>query len=461
MSTNAKKIRDFTEGPILSQIVRFTIPLILTSIMQLLFSTADTIVVGRWGGDTPEACEHALAAVGSCGSVINLLTLLLVNLSLGVGVSVAQDIGAKKYDEVHRTVQTAVSISFITSAILMVVGFIFARPLLILMGTDPAVLDQAIPYMFAYFCGLPAKILYNYCSAALRSAGETTRPLIYLFAAGVLNVGLNLVMILVFHMGALGVGIATAASFWLTAILILIHMTRTDAPYRIELRKLFIDGEKLKKILRIGIPAGLQGMVFSVSHVLIQSSINSLGTAVVAGNTAAANLEGYIYSPMNCFYQATVTFVGQHKGAKKYQRMKKCILCCMICVTVVGATLGWLMVAIAPYLLGAYTPGDAAAIEAGMTRMWVCTSVYFLCGLMEVGSGIMRGLGRSTTSMVTSLFGSVAFRIVWILVVFAQIPTLPVLYLSYTIGWILTSAAHYTLSALALRHEMRSLPEAA
>ena len=461
MNTQAKRVRDFTEGPILSQILKFSIPLIITGVMQLLFNTADTIVVGRWGGDTPEACEKALAAVGSCGSVINLLTLLLANLSLGAGVSVAQDIGAKDYDGVRRTVHTSVLLSLISSVILMAIGFVFARPLLVLMGTDPGVLDQAVPYIFAYFCGLPAKILYNYCAAILRSVGETTRPMAYLFAAGVLNVGLNLVMVVVFHMGALGVGIATAASFWLSAILVLIHMVRTDAPYRLELGKLFIDGGKLKKILRIGIPAGVQGMVFSFSHVLIQGSVNSLGTAVVAGNTSSANLDGYIYQPMNAFYQAAVTFVGQHKGAKKYQRMKKCILCCVVCVVIVGAVLGWTMIAMGPVLLDLYTPGNTEAIAAGMTRMMVCTSVYFLCGLMEVGSGIMRGLGHSTTSMVTSLLGSVAFRVLWILVVFAQFPTLTVLYLSYTIGWILTSAAHFTLAFFAFRREKRTVEEAA
>ncbi len=461
MMTQAKRIRDFTEGPILSQIIRFTIPLIITGVMQLLFNTADSIVVGRWGGDTPEARESALAAVGSCGSVINLLTLLFANLSLGAGVSVAQDIGSKNYDGVRRTVHTSVLLSLIASAILIVIGFTFARPLLVVMGTAPEVLDQAVPYIFAYFCGLPAKILYNYCASILRSVGESTRPMKYLFVAGILNVGLNLVMVLVFKFGALGVGIATAASFWCSAILILIHMTNTDAPYHLDIRNLSIDREKLKTILRIGIPAGLQGMVFSFSHVLIQGSINSLGTAVVAGNTAAANLDGYIYQPMNSFYQATVTFVGQHKGAQKYHRMKKCILCCVVCVVIVGAVLGWTMIALAPYLLELYVPGNTAAIAAGMTRMKVCTSVYFLCGLMEVGSGIMRGLGRSTTSMITSLSGSVAFRVLWILIVFPFVPTLTVLYLSYTIGWILTSAAHFILSFFALRQEMRMQTETA
>ena len=454
--TKAKTIRDFTEGPILSQIIKFSIPLMITSVLQLMFNTADTIVVGRWGGATPEACENALAAVGSCGSLINLLTLLFVNLSLGAGVTAAQDIGAKNYEGLKKTVHTTVLLSLFTGAFVTVVGIFAARPLLILMGTDPSVLDQAVPYTIAYFCGLPAKMLYNYCAAILRSAGETVRPMRYLTAGGIVNVGLNLVMVLVFHLGAVGVGIATAASLWVACILVVIHMLRTEAPYRLELRQLAFDKEKLKSVLRIGIPAGVQGVVFSVSHVLIQSSINSLGKAVVAGNAAAANLEGYVYNPMISFYSAVVTFVGQHKGAKKYRRMKKCILWCLVCSTVTGLLLGWAVVLLGPHLLGLYAPGNAAAIAAGMVRFKVCTTVYFLCGVMEIGSGIMRGLGHSTTSMITSLLGSVAFRIIWILVVFAQFPTLSVLYLSYPIAWVLTSCAHYTLAAITLHKERKA-----
>ncbi len=453
--TQTKRTCDFTEGAILPHLIKFAIPLMITGVMQLLFNTADTIVVGRWGGDTPEACETALAAVGSCGSLITLITVLFGNLSLGAGVSVAQDIGAKRYDGVFKTVHTAVSLACFAGVIVMLIGFLGARPMLALMGTEASVLDEAVPYVIAYFCGIPAKMLYNYCAAILRSAGETVRPMKYLFAAGILNVGLNLVMVLVFRLGALGVGIATAASFWLSCVLILLHMIRTDAPYRLEIRKIKIDGGKLKSILRIGIPAGIQGMVFSVSHVLIQSSVNSLGKAVVAGNAAAANLEGYTYQPMNALYQAAVTFVGQHKGAKKYKRMKKCIFCCMGCVTVVGLVFGWSMVLLGPALLGLFAPGNAAAIDAGMTRFYVCTTVYFLCGLMEVGSGVMRGLGHSTTSMITSLTGSVAFRIFWILIIFAKIPTLTVLYLSFPIAWILTLSAHYTLAFITLRRERR------
>ena len=455
----SKRARDFTQGPILSQIIKFSIPLIITGILQLLFNTADTIMVGRWGGATPEECETALAAVGSCGSMINLVVILFSNLSLGAGVSVAQDIGAKRYDGVERTVHTSVLLSLITSIFVTVLGFVLARPLLTLMGTDPTVLDQAVPYVRAYFCGIPATMLYNYCASIMRSSGETVRPMRYLVFAGVLNVIFNAIMVLVFHLGAMGVGIATAISSWVSCILILLHMTNTDAVYHVNLRKLRIDREKLRIILRIGIPAGLQGLIFSISHVMIQSTVNSFGKAAVAGNAAGANLEGYVYQPIVAVYHATVTFVGQHKGAKKYQRMKKCILYCAACAVTVGLVLGWLMFFFGPHMLQFYVPGNDAAIATGMVKMQVCMTTYFLLGLMEVGSGIMRGLGRSTTAMITSLIGSVAFRVVWLLIIFPFFPTLVTLYLSYPIAWILTSAIHYVLMYFALRQDARAHAE--
>lgn len=454
--SSAKTAKNLTEGAILPLILKFAFPLMIMGILQLLFNTADTIVVGRWGGDTPEECENALAAVGSCGSLITLLTVLLGNLSLGAGVSVAQDIGAKKYEEISKTVHTAISLCLVSGIAVFIIGVFAARPLLVLMGTDPAVLDQAVLYTRAYFVGIPASMLYNYCAAILRSAGETIRPMRYLLIAGAVNVGLNLVMVLVFRLGALGVGIATAVSFLVKCALILLHMYRTDAVYHFDPRKLRFHGEKLKTILRIGVPAGIQGLIFSFSHVLIQSSINSFGKAAVAGNAAASNLEGYVYQPMIAFYQAAVTFVGQHKGAKKYARMKRCILTCVLCTAAVGLFLGWTIILFGPALLQLYTPGNALAIATGMNRMWVVLSTYFLCGLMEVGSGIMRGLGYSTTSMITSLAGSVGLRIIWILAIFPFFRTLTCLYLCFPIAWILTTGAHYVLSAIAIRKEQRA-----
>jgi len=288
----SKVKRNLTDGPLLPKMILFTLPLIATAFLQQLFNTADTVVVGQWGGNTPAERETALAAVGSCGALINLIVNLFFGLSVGAGVCVAHDIGAKQYRDVKRTVHTSVIVSLFFGALLTVFGLCMARPLLAMMKTDPTVLDEAVPYMMAYFCGMPANILYNYCASILRSSGDTTRPLIFLSAAGVANVGLNLVMVLVFGLGALGVGIATAASHWVACVLILIYMMRMDGPCKIELRELRVYPEKLKKIIVIGLPAGLQGTLFSFSNVLIQSSINGFGNvAFVAGNTAASNID--------------------------------------------------------------------------------------------------------------------------------------------------------------------------
>ena len=453
--TALRKNQDLTQGPILSKIILFTLPLIATAVLQLLFNTADTIVVGRWGGDTPKEREIALAAVGSCGSLINLIINLFFGLSVGAGVSVAHDIGAKHFDDVKKTVHTSVLTALICGAVVTVFGLCMARPLLALMGTDPAVLDQAVPYMCAYFCGMPANTLYNYCAAMLRSSGDTTRPLIFLSTAGVANVGLNLVMVLVFRTGALGVGVATATSHWISCLLIVGYLMHYNGPCKIEWKELRIDRSKLKKILNVGLPAGLQGTLFSFSNVIIQSSINSLGTAMVAGNTAASNLDGYVYATQNALYHTALTFVGQNMGAKKFDRLKRCILWCIIVVTVVGLTVGLSVYALGEPLLSIFIPGNEGAISAGMQRLAIMGVFYFLCGLMEVGTGIMRGLGKSITPMIVSLLGSCVFRVVWIYTVFAIMPTPFILYISYPISWLVTGGTHFIFCYFTLRQQLR------
>jgi putative MATE family efflux protein len=454
------KTRNFTEGRILPLIVNFTVPLMLTGILQLLFNTADTVMVGRWGGDTPAECETALAAVGSCGALINMIIILFANLSLGAGVSVAQDIGARNFDGVHRTVHTAVLLASVLGVLTVPVGILGARTFLTWMGTDASVLEDAALYMTAVFCGIPASMLYNYCAAILRSSGETVRPLKYLLISGALNVALNAIAVVWLRMGALGVGIATAASNWVSLALILLHMTRAkDCPYHLDLRRLRIDGEKLRFILRIGIPASIQGMIFTVSHLMIQSTVNSFGPAAMAGNAAAGNIEGYAYQPTNAFYQTAVTFVGQHKGAGKYRRMKRCILLICACTAAVGFLLSFTMILLGRPLLWLYQPENDAAVAAGMLRVTTYLPGLLVCGLMEVGSGVMRGLGHSTTAMITSLLGSVALRVLWILFIFPLYPTLPMLYVSFPITWIITASTHFILAIRAWRREARLHPE--
>ncbi len=450
-----KKNRDFTQGALLPRIILFALPLMATGILQMLFNTADTIVVGRWGGETKIECENALAAVGSCGSLNALIINFFMGLAVGVGVCVAHDVGAKDYNGVQKTVHTAVITSAICGVLLCLAGMFLSRPLLTLMGTDEQVLDQAVSYMRAFFLGTPASMVYNYCAAALRSKGDTTRPLIFLSIAGVVNVGLNLVMVLVFHLGAIGVGLATAAANWISASLILWYMTNREDLCRIEWKKLRIYPEKLKKMFYIGFPASIQGMAFSFSNVVIQSSVNSLGKAVVAANTAAGNVSDYLYVAQNSVYNAAITFVGQNVGAKKYERIKSCVLNCVVVVTAIGLIGGILELVFGEFLLGLYSPGNEEVIRIGMTRLRYLALTYFLCGVMEVGSGTLRGLGKSVVSMAISLTGTCLFRVVWVATAFAHFQTIEVLYLSYPISWALSAIANYTLVFVLVRRLKR------
>ncbi len=447
---------DLTTGPILSNVISFTIPIILTSVLQLLFNTADTVVVGRWGGESEEAREIALAAVGSCGSLINLILGLFMGLSLGAGVALAHDVGAKDAAGIERTVHTSVLTALISGTVVTLVGLPLAPTLLSLMKCDPEVLDAATPYIRAYFFGVPALTIYNYCAALLRSSGDTTRPLIFLSVSGIINVILNLITVLVFQMGALGVGIATAASQWVSCILILVYMLCTDGMCRLEIKKLKINTSKLKKIFIIGLPAGLQSTLFAFSNVITQSAINSLGKVVVAGNTAAMNLDSYVYNVQNALYQTTLTFVGQHVGAKKYERLKKCILVCTASVVVTGILAGGIVYLLGEPLLGLFAPGNDEVIAAGMTRLlWVCVP-YFLCGLLEVATGVERGLGHSILPMFVSLIGACLLRVVWILTVFRANPILEMVYISYPITWTITAAAQFFCVFVFPRHLPRT-----
>ena len=426
-----------TEGPLLGKMILFALPVIASGILQLLFNTADVMVVGRFAGDA------AMAAVGCCTSLIHLVINLFIGLSVGAGVVAAHDLGAKRYDDVIRLTRTALAASLVGGVAVGLFGFFAAEPLLVLMKTPTDVLPEAVPYMKAYFVGIPGCLVYNYLAAILRSSGDTRRPLFFLTAAGVVNVLLNLLMVCGFGMGALGVGIATAVSQYVSAALIVMFMIKTDGPCR--LTGLGFDGEKLRRMITVGLPAGIQSCLFSLSNVLIQSTVNGYATAVVAGNTAASNLEGYIYTSMNSLYQTSVTFVGQNVGAGKYHRIKRIGLECAAIVTVVGVVMGGGLLLFGDKLLMLYTSGDASAavIQAGMNRLWIIVSAYFLCGLMEVGCGVMRGMGYAVCPMIVSLVGSCLLRIVWIYTVCPLYPdNITALYISYPISWVLTATTH-------------------
>lgn len=428
------------------QIILFVIPLIATSILQLLFNTADAVIVGRWGGSTPEECEAALGAVGSCGSLINMIITVFMGLAVGAGVCVARFYGAKNQQALDRTVHTAVPTALLCSLAVAFIGEFFARDLLILMETPEAILDQATLYMRAYFAGIPANMLYNFCASMLRSTGDTTRPLIFLSTGGVINVILNIVSVVGFGLGALGVGIATAVSQWVSCLLILLFMMRTSGPCHLILRRLRIDVPILKQILVIGIPSGIQGFVFSFSNVMVQASINSFGdTAINAGNTAGANISDYVYFSQNAFYHAALTYVGQSVGAKRIDKIRSYVLWCICFATVIGLSLGLFVYAFSEPLLSIFSPGNAAAIACGKIRLAFIAIPYFLCGVMEIGSGALRAIGKSFSSMVIAIIGSCALRVVWILTVFAAFHTLEVLYSIYPISWFVTACAYYIL----------------
>lgn len=444
------------EPNIYKQIILFALPMMATSVLQLLFNTADTVVVGRWGGDTPEACEAALAAVGSCGSLINLIVGLFLGLSVGADVTFAQNVGSGNREALHRTVHTAVLLSSCLGVTIGAFGFLFSGTFLSWMGTDPAAIDQATLYMKAYFCGIPAGMIYNFCAAMLRSTGDTTRPLVFLSIGGILNVFLNLLMVLVFRLGAMGVGIATAASNWVSCVLILVYMIRTDGVCHLDPGSLRFHAPTLGKILAIGLPAGIQSFVFSASNVLIQTSVNSFNsTTFVAGNTAASNLEGYVYMAQNVFYHAALTYAGQNFGAGNIPRIKKLAIACSLLVSGVGISLGSLFYLLRVPLLSIYVPGNTEAIAVGGIRMLWLVVPYFLCGLMEVSCGLIRGMGRSIPSMISSIIGSCLMRIVWILTVFQMVHTPEILYAVYPISWILTAVAQFLIFGILYRRDLK------
>jgi len=431
--------KNLTEGPILKKLILFSIPVILTGLLQQLYNAADMIVVGQWAADG----ETAMGAVGSCGSLITLVVQMFMGFSLGAGVCVAHDIGGGKQDEVRRTVHTAIPLAAILGVIVAAFGIITARPLLAFTGVEEPVLSQAVPYMQAYMLGMPASLVYNYCAAMLRSNGDTTRPMIFLALSGFVNVVCNVIAVLGFGLGAVGVGIATAISNWFAMIFVIIFMMKSNGVLKFNPQEMKIHKDKLFKIIRIGLPSGIQGSVFSVANVTVQSAVNGFhSTAILAGNTAASNVGAFVYTAVNGFYHTAISFVGQNMGARKLERVKKIAVQCMLCVTVFGVFLGALAYIFQHPLLTLYGLDSAEAFEAAYYRMAYVIATYFLCGLMDVLCGIMRGMGNSTVPMIVSITGTCAFRMVWIYTVFAVYPTLPVLYAVYPISWLFTCVAH-------------------
>lgn len=449
--SETKEKRSLTEGPLTIQIVKFIIPLMLSGLLQLLYNSADSIVVGRFEG------SEALAAVSSVGSLINLLVNIFMGLSVGTSVAVAHDYGAKDFEGVRKTVHTSYVIAIIGGIFVGAFGMIFSKQCLILMGSPEDVLPLSTKYLVIYFLGTPANMAYNFGASILRSVGDTKRPLYFLSISGFVNVILNLIFVVVFHQGVVGVALATIISQYLSAVFVIVYQLRTDECIKLEPRKLKIHADKLKKIVLVGLPAGFQGAVFSVSNVVIQSSVNSFGSLVMAGNGAAGSLEGFTYMAMNSVYHASLTFVGQNVGARKYDRINAVVFRCLGIVTVIGLVFGLSTYFFSDTLLKLYLPDNLEAIAFGRTRLLYVAAPYFLCGTMEVMVGGQRGMGMSIIPMVNSLLGSCALRIVWIATVFAANHTLFMLYISYPISWFVTTAAHSVFYFIKLSKIKKSM----
>lgn len=427
---------DMCSGPLLGKILIFAIPLMLSSILQLLFNAADIIVVGRFVG------HQALAAVGSTSSLINLLINVFIGFSVGTNVMTARYIGSGHTKDISEVVHTSITFSVVCGVVLIFLGFFLSKPLLELMGTPDDVLDQAALYMKVYFSGMPIIMLYNFGTAIFRAIGDTRRPLYYLAAAGALNIIMNVIFVTQFGMGVEGVALATVLSQILSSGLVVRALVKAEGPYKLHLKKLGINRRKIVQIMKIGLPAGMQGAIFSVSNVLIQSSINLFGSVAMAGNTAASNIEGFVYTAMNSFHQTAISFTGQNYGAGKLDRVKRIMWLCVACVTVTGVVLGISAYLFGHQLLGIYS-SDAEVIEYGIMRLSLVCAPYFLCGLMDVMVGCLRGLGYSFMPMVVSLAGACGLRIVWIFTVFRWNQTLPTLYFSYPFTWAVTFACHF------------------
>ena len=427
---------DMCNGPLLGKMLIFAIPLMLSGILQLLFNAADIVVVGRFAG------SEALAAVGSTGSLINLLVNVFMGLSVGANVLVARFYGGGLHKELNEMVHTAVATALVSGCILVVLGCSMAGPALRLMGTPDNVIGQAAIYMRIYFAGMPVMMAYNFGSAVLRAVGDTKRPLYYLLIAGVVNVLLNLLFVIVFHMSVAGVALATVISQAISAVLVLRCLVKTDSPYRLVLKELRIVPDKLIKMVQIGVPAGLQGALFSISNVLIQSSVNSFGSVAMAGNTAASNLEGFVYTAMNSFHQTAISFTGQNYGAMKFKRIGKIMMICLGMVIGVGLVLGNVGFLFSGELLRLYST-DPEVIRYGILRMGIICTTYCLCGMMDVMVGSLRGMGYSVMPMLVSLTGACGFRILWIMTVFKSYHSLECLYWSYPISWGMTFAVHF------------------
>jgi len=431
MSKSNKYEIDMCNGSIMDKLISFSIPLMLSSILQLLFNAVDIVVVGRFSG------SQALAAVGSTSALISMFINLFIGVSLGANVLAARFYASGRAKEMSETVHTAITFALISGIVMSFVGIFFAKGALGLMDTPEDVIDQSALYMRIYFTGMPFFMLYNYGAAVLRAVGDTKRPLLFLIIAGVTNAGLNMFLVIVFHMGVAGVAIATVISQLISCVLVLRCLYKTDSIYQLRFSKLTLKWRYLKQIFLVGIPAGIQSTVINFSNVLLQSSVNSFGSIAMAGYTAANNIFGFLYAAVNSVTQACMSFTSQNFGVGKWKRMDKVLINCIILSVSVALILGGGAYIFGPDLLKIYT-SDPEVIQCGMEVLLYTTVTYFMCGLMDLFPGALRGMGHSAVPMILSVIGTVGTRIVWIFLVFPAHRSLDILFISYPASWIIT-----------------------
>ncbi len=438
-------------GSIFQNLLLFAFPIALTGLLQLCYNMADTVIVGRFAG------SHAMAAVGATGSIISLMTSMFIGLSVGTNVCVAQSVGmggnhAKSL--VQRAVHTSVLLAMISGVAIAVIGFFLARPLLTWLNTPQDIIGQSTLYLKIIFLGMPAMLTYNFCAAILRAVGDSKTPLRCLSVSGMVNVLLNLVFVIVLHMGAAGVGIATVVSQYLSVYLVLRFLMKQDTDYRLEPAKLKIDRDMMQRIMRIGVPAGLQSTIFSISNVQLQASLNSFGSDVVAGNAAAGNVEGMMGIVMESIQQASLTFVGQNYGAGAKQRVKRIIGISCLQIVIISSLLAPLMLYFGRPLMQLFVRGEEAVIAVGIQRMQVILPSYVLAGLMTIFANTTRALGSSVIPMLVSVSGVCGIRMVWVAVVFPIFKTLEALYFSYPFSWAVTLIAQMIFCFIVLKKKM-------
>lgn len=441
---------DMVNGPLFLSIWKFTVPFMLTGLLQIFYNAADVMVVGRYAG------QEALAGVGTTGSLSTLILNFIIGLSVGVSVTLGQALGAKDHDGAQKIVHTAMLICFLGGAIVSVIGIVYAEPLLSLIDVPSDVMPQAKIYMQIIFAGKIPALVYNFGSAILRSKGDTKRPLYIVTASGIINVVLNVFFVVKLGMKADGVGLATVISQVFTAVAILYCLCTEEGSTQLQFKKLRLHKKEALRIVKIGLPSGAQSMVFSLANVIIQSSVNSFGSATIAGNSAATSVGGFYYTALYSLSQTTVAFVSSNTGAKRYDRVRKIVRYSLIDAGIVWAIEALVTILAAKYLIGLYVPGNEAALQIGVSRHMIIGCSYGLCGMMEVASGALRGMGKSFMTMMVAIIGVCGIRIVWVLFIFPLIGTYVSLVISMPLSWIFTFAMQYVMYRYVFQKEKKA-----